>query len=215
MVRFIINMEDMNTILTALFTFQYGQIYYVGMNVYQAIFLLIYIPIWLDLLFLNFFMNEHIAFNLHSNMVRFIINMNMLEMALNTAFTFQYGQIYYQLLAEILEAVLIHLHSNMVRFIISSILSKSNIVLNLHSNMVRFIINNERRNPYGNYKFTFQYGQIYYNNRVIGFATNYSIYIPIWLDLLCPNMIGYCNASLDLHSNMVRFIIYWLQREMV
>ena len=33
--------------------------------------------------------------DLHSNMVIFIMNMSMLDMALNTAFTFQYGYIYY------------------------------------------------------------------------------------------------------------------------
>ena len=33
------------------------------------------------------------------------------------------------------------------------------------------------------------------------------IYIPIWLDLLCNTTISNLFSSVDLHSNMVRFII--------
>ena len=51
----------------------------------------IYIPIWLDLLFINFCNSNTEQKHLHSNMVRFIIlrqlilNLSILE------FTFQYG----------------------------------------------------------------------------------------------------------------------------
>ena len=45
------------------------------------------------------------------------------------------------------------------------------------------------------------------NNRVLGFATNFSIYIPIWLDLLCSRINNLYNTIENLHSNMVRFII--------
>ena len=34
------------------------------------------------------------------------------------------------------------------------------------------------------------------------------IYIPIWLDLLLYKKLDFINLGIDLHSNMVRFIIY-------
>ena len=51
----------------------------------------IYIPIWLDLLLeLNHLAMQPI-YDLNSNMVRFIINKNMLEIGACRKFTFQYG----------------------------------------------------------------------------------------------------------------------------
>ena len=77
------------------FTFQYGQIYYGdkmsnGSNSYN-----IYIPIWLDLLFKTNNNQKHRRKNLHSNMVRFIIQVQAGAPVKIEKFTFQYGQIYY------------------------------------------------------------------------------------------------------------------------
>ena len=99
------------------FTFQYGQIYYPISTASNILGTLIYIPIWLDLLLINFsfldknnydlhsnmvrfiilYANKQIMFiaNLHSNMVRFIISGIKVSGATNMEFTFQYGQIYY------------------------------------------------------------------------------------------------------------------------
>ena len=61
--RFLINIEE------SIFTFQYGQIYYRRRRRRRRI----YIPIWLDLLYSMFQSKLPFCFNLHSNMVRFII----------------------------------------------------------------------------------------------------------------------------------------------
>ena len=73
--------------------------------------------------------------------------------------------------------------------------------------MVRFIIFTGFSRKSQSVPFTFQYGQIYYEqaNGVMNNALQ--IYIPIWLDLLC---LLDCSLSVELyylHSNMVRFII--------
>ena len=51
----------------------------------------IYIPIWLDLLFLSANWGESPSNDLHSNMVRFIINHLDRKTYLKYLFTFQYG----------------------------------------------------------------------------------------------------------------------------
>ena len=51
----------------------------------------IYIPIWLDLLFFNEKIEPRQPPNLHSNMVRFIINCYKKIKKLEREFTFQYG----------------------------------------------------------------------------------------------------------------------------
>ena len=51
----------------------------------------IYIPIWLDLLYIN---DDEALFkyhHLHSNMVRFIMTMNEIQATRSERFTFQYG----------------------------------------------------------------------------------------------------------------------------
>ena len=73
--------------------------------------------------------------------------------------------------------------------------------------MVRFII---RDGFYFNEimsKFTFQYGQIYYNKKINERREFFLIYIPIWLDLLCILLRDMSQMLANLHSNMVRFII--------
>ena len=95
--------------------------------------------------------------------------------------------------------------------------------------MVRFIILFHELQLHNNFKFTFQYGQIYYPSNealqypIILFTFQYgqiyyydakemlkykdSIYIPIWLDLLLDYYMKEYNLNQNLHSNMVRFII--------
>ena len=73
MVRFImITLTDDNYYLKK-FTFQYGQIYYSLEYLKYDEMKKIYIPIWLDLLYLLDFLKSPRVCHLHSNMVRFII----------------------------------------------------------------------------------------------------------------------------------------------
>ena len=51
----------------------------------------IYIPIWLDLLYYIILADFHNRKYLHSNMVRFIINLKKKQQEEITKFTFQYG----------------------------------------------------------------------------------------------------------------------------
>ena len=74
MVRFIMRYCVLRYEVMFLFTFQYGQIYYVVILACPRLRSNIYIPIWLDLLFRN----------LDKDIYRFL------------SFTFQYGQIYYK-----------------------------------------------------------------------------------------------------------------------
>ena len=126
--------------------------------------LMIYIPIWLDLLFNSLQMRRqqdkriYIPIWLDLLFVRGIAPTPSLF-----AFTFQYGQIYYQYNAQNSRLQNHDLHSNMVRFIIKSFVSSvvinddiyipiwldllqlnkmkyCKLIKNLHSNMVRFII---------------------------------------------------------------------------
>ena len=79
----------------SVFTFQYGQIYYVDNTVERSQFMVIYIPIWLDLLCQVSCNSLALFFDLHSNMVRFIICASQFMPLSADKFTFQYGQIYY------------------------------------------------------------------------------------------------------------------------
>ena len=51
----------------------------------------IYIPIWLDLLSIGLLQTSIRLYNLHSNMVRFIIITHSLLTFITSPFTFQYG----------------------------------------------------------------------------------------------------------------------------
>ena len=123
----------------------------------------IYIPIWLDLLLNPMIINIYLYF----------------------IFTFQYGQIYYELLNS------------------ASVVESSD----LHSNMVRFIIDDNSIIQIAKSQFTFQYGQIYYLFLSLYDFNQSQIYIPIWLDLLYIFLISSLLSLSYLHSNMVRFII--------
>ena len=119
-------------------------------------------------------------------MVRFIIYLESSQKVWAKIFTFQYGQIYYQYSKQVQTQMQPNLHSNMVRFIILAI-------PNFITNTVLF---------------TFQYGQIYYILSRHSLSIKAIIYIPIWLDLLFVSYSKYNVHVVNLHSNMVRFIIY-------
>ena len=51
----------------------------------------IYIPIWLDLLYNDRYLGYKAVYDLHSNMVRFIISMARPKRQIKNTFTFQYG----------------------------------------------------------------------------------------------------------------------------
>ena len=148
-------------------------------------------------------------------------------------FTFQYGQIYYYFDISQEHVFTADLHSNMVRFIICCFcLSRQwkcyiyipiwldllchvaycfvKCVCYLHSNMVRFIIDYFTTSLPKQVLFTFQYGQIYYINQNAYDANVWKIYIPIWLDLLCMLIDIALILLINLHSNMVRFIIPYM-----
>ena len=145
----------------------------------------IYIPIWLDLLLKRYYQQKNEINNLHSNMVRFIIKVGTYATGSADTFTFQYGQIYYEIKEDEAKKEDTNLHSNMVRFIIKTLfiitvlkkyiyipiwldllLASVAVVIvqrfYLHSNMVRFIINFIIPFGQATTEFTFQYGQIYY-----------------------------------------------------
>ena len=73
MVRFIMCVSTKKPESSDKFTFQYGQIYYAGIRDDEFLNANIYIPIWLDLLLILTKPTEQETYNLHSNMVRFII----------------------------------------------------------------------------------------------------------------------------------------------
>ena len=100
------------------FTFQYGQIYYPSDISKTMPGTLIYIPIWLDLLFIILILVLLPTCYLHSNMVRFIIRIEAEIKYWHKSFTFQYGQIYYNRRKNRKITKINNLHSNMVRFII-------------------------------------------------------------------------------------------------
>ena len=78
----------------------------------------IYIPIWLDLLSVFQKRDQHQQINLHSNMVRFIINKTIVGYQTNFSI---YIPIWLDLLCLVKDNIWAreeHLHSNMVRFII-------------------------------------------------------------------------------------------------
>ena len=120
-------------------------------------------------------------------MVRFIIIQKQALLTDIIVFTFQYGQIYYD----------------------KDNFKESQIQNNLHSNMVRFIIIIFYQALQIFFLFTFQYGQIYY---VL------SIFQKPIIKILFTFQYGQIYYSqeekearadeIDLHSNMVRFIMH-------
>ena len=185
MVRFIILCCIFNKPCICAFTFQYGQIYYTNTSIHQAKYDLFYIPIWLDLLYdMVFILTQNIQV-LHSNMVRFIINLWSGITISQIAFTFQYGQIYYTAAgynAEIFGYFYIPIWLDLLLLLAMCLRL---VFPFLHSNMVRFIM-------------------IWYK---MSRSEHVLFYIPIWLDLLFRLTKLQEDRSIFLHSNMVRFII--------
>ena len=79
-----------------LFTFHYGQIYYPSSRSVVSRQPSIYIPLWLDLLYISYISLATNSLNLHSTMVRFIIWKKLYTTSKEIIFTFHYGQIYYK-----------------------------------------------------------------------------------------------------------------------
>ena len=95
MVRFIMTYLKPSSDIKNPFTFHYGQIYYRICFKRVCFNLKIYIPLWLDLLYLfQTFITSSIK-NLHSTMVRFIMAYKVAMLLCYSLFTFHYGQIYY------------------------------------------------------------------------------------------------------------------------
>ena len=95
MVRFIINLTCDEIEMMKRFTFHYGQIYYHKLIVRFLHIANIYIPLWLDLLYMRDNLRTFLTINLHSTMVRFIIVYYDNFKTYMLRFTFHYGQIYY------------------------------------------------------------------------------------------------------------------------
>ena len=185
MVRFIIFTLQFEKLGFIVFTFQYGQIYYHYICFNFSLKVTIYIPIWLDLLSMSFWKDAYNYIYLHSNMVRFIIQVFLQICTLVLAI---YIPIWLDLLsAEDLtligqEAIYIPIWLDLLLIVEAN---KTKDYFNLHSNMVRFIIYRDLKSILQKSQFTFQYGQIYYLEQ------------------------EKCSAKEQqyLHSNMVRFII--------
>ena len=162
MVRFIIKTVYDNLILFVLFTFHYGQIYYISPSCKFP-----FAPAYL-----------------HSTMVRFIIYFSFYYFLLRYIFTFHYGQIYYKKLINpffICYFIYIPLWLDLLCRYCLVRLSQ---FVDLHSTMVRFIIADISSNFKFVRRFTFHYGQIYYPCNSSSALLSKSIYIPLWLDLL-------------------------------
>ena len=167
-----------------LFTFQYGQIYYTSIYRKNTSLPQIYIPIWLDLLYVVKYKQIAKLRDLHSNMVRFIMR-EYNDYKIDTAgFTFQYGQIYYTNHIEYYREYYKIYIPIWLDLLYKCQASQWGSLSHLHSNMVRFIISRLASGRNEQTEFTFQYGQIYYSEED-----------------------GYNEQKRDLHSNMVRFII--------
>ena len=166
------------------FTFHYGQIYYYFIIICCS-------------------RKSH----LHSTMVRFIIRLIDEQKFKDITFTFHYGQIYYDdvsFVNNIFCGIYIPLWLDLLSIALLEAIEKYE---DLHSTMVRFIIQKFNFNFKLVKRFTFHYGQIYYFFIGGEVERDASIYIPLWLDLLCDLVRAILLQNRNLHSTMVRFII--------
>ena len=135
----------------------------------------------------------------------------------STAFTFQYGYIYYKPVWNVfrpLHRIYIPIWLYLLWF---KFYKPSFDFTNLHSNMVIFIIWTASYPCPWTSLFTFQYGYIYYLDKPCCLFPFPLIYIPIWLYLLCRRYYRKSSILSYLHSNMVIFIIKtklrkWLEK---
>ena len=118
-------------------------------------------------------------------MVRFIIPEVITMITSIIAFTFQYGQIYYDIHAFFVPTRLLIYIPIWLDLLLAIDPATAGLITS----------------------FTFQYGQIYYGSNQMWEDLDISIYIPIWLDLLLNIYWLESMAQNNLHSNMVRFII--------
>ena len=140
MVRFIILSETLDADSLRKFTFHYGQIYYAIQFERFYYKIAIYIPIWLDLLWLKASATPQVPEDLHSTMVRFIIRWRKSYRYSHHLFTFHYGQIYYfdfRLLYGKRELIYIPLWLDLLS---TCAHDDKRVAVNLHSTMVRFIM---------------------------------------------------------------------------
>ena len=186
MVRFIMEHRKLTKGEIMKFTFQYGQIYYKIQKKLDCLKIQIYIPIWLDLLLNTCALESMAQNNLHSNMVRFIIRHGRRRRNIRI-------RIYIPIWLDLLY---IHAFFVPTRLLIYIPIWLDLLYL-LEALILKFFI-----------RFTFQYGQIYYQTRQYRYSLLYDIYIPIWLDLLFGRFQQMRPHFLNLHSNMVRFIIF-------
>ena len=122
-------------------------------------------------------------------------------------FTFHYGQIYYcsrSYICLVYITVYIPLWLDLLSYILVDNIKSP---LGLHSTMVRFIIYFSARFLKSNQRFTFHYGQIYYEKQKLDIKYGNHVYIPLWLDLLLSMLKGIFANTEGLHSTMVRFIM--------
>ena len=169
-----------------IFTFHYGQIYYLVYQIKEQKHNFIYIPLWLDLL---------------SKSQNFALN-------LLNEFTFHYCQIYYNIFHYIQAfGNLIYIPLWLDLLLVAHSVRQGQ-QQDLHSTMVRFIIILGDLQEPGSWKFTFHYGQIYYSEFSLSAPLSKLIYIPLWLDLLSIVIFFVDCSPTDLHSTMVRFIIF-------
>ena len=186
MVRFIIKLKLLAIQHARIFTFHYGQIYYRRMILGNKLKKCIYIPLWLDLLYFR----------------------KVYALVPNLTFTFHYGQIYYYERAKNNNRrnnIYIPLWLDLLYYWIYFLLCWQG---HLHSTMVRFIIPLLIKPKVVILPFTFHYGQIYYGGCRTSLSCCCFIYIPLWLDLLYfLGQVPLIHIR-NLHSTMVRFIIF-------
>ena len=118
-------------------------------------------------------------------MVRFIIDFKFLINIEESIFTFHYGQIYYAISSNFFKLSICIYIPLWLDLLLCLLKFLSICCEYLHSTMVRFIIYYKEQEKSLQEKFTFHYGQIYYNILKIRYGFLNRIYIPLWLDLLC------------------------------
>ena len=127
----------------------------------------IYIPIWLYLLSKVAAVNGDQQADLHSNMVIFIILIQRKQKIKFHKFTFQYGYIYYGFTYRHNRRVIVIYIPIWLYLLFFQVAIYRLSLLHLHSNMVIFIIPCVPYSPDAIYRFTFQYGYIYYSSYVV------------------------------------------------
>ena len=169
--------------------------------------IVIYIPIWLDLLWLSVGRSDRGHTDLHSNMVRFIIYRFYRTVYACYWFTFQYGYIYYEERQSV-SGCLSNIYIPIWLYLLwgRDYRLQNGEIIYIPIWLYLLSIGNAIGSP-NCWKFTFQYGYIYYKHKRKTHTSQLAIYIPIWLYLLLNSSIFSISRPDNLHSNMVIFII--------